>query len=106
MSHDTPEPLRGALWAVLEGLKVHIPDNDGDGSETSFGNLRWMVDRCLSDETMPLDKINRWVGFIQGVLAVQGLLSVAAERDRTRPIFHAAYQEMGIVPPASMSRGD
>jgi len=106
MSHDSVEPLREALWAVLEGLKERIPDNDGDGSETSFGNLRWMADRCLSDDTMPLDKVSRWVGFIQGVLATQGLLSVAEERDRTRPLFHAAYFAMGIEPPASMSRGD
>jgi hypothetical protein len=105
VSGNSPEPLREALWAVLEGIHCRIPDNDGDGSETSFENLRWMVDRCLSDETMPLDKVSRWVGFIQGVLATKGLLSVAEERDRTRPIFHKAYREMGITPPASTSRG-
>lgn len=98
------EPLREALRAVLVGLQPMIPEGDGDGSETSPANLRWMVDRCLTDETMPLDKINRWVGFVQGVLAANGLLSVAAERDRTRPLFHAAYRAEGIVPPESLSR--
>jgi hypothetical protein len=98
------EPLRKALRAVLIGIQPMIPDNDGDGSETSFANLRWMVERCLTDDTMPVDKVSRWVGFIQGVLAVRGLLSVAAERDRTRPLFHAAYRAMGIQPPESMQR--
>lgn len=99
------KPLRGALRAVLDGLRTNIPDNDGDGSETSFVNLRWMADKCLSEiDTLPLDKLNRWVGFIQGVLAVRGLLNVSTERDRTRPLFHAAYREMGIEPPASADR--
>lgn len=104
MNQTADEALRAALRAVLVGLRPMIPDNDGDGSETSFVNLRWMIMRCLGDDTMPTDKISRWIGFIQGVLATKGLLSVAAERDRTRPLFHEAYRVMGLEPPESMER--
>lgn len=38
--------------------------------------------------TMPLCKLNRWLGFIQGTLIAMGITSVEAERDWTRPLFH------------------
>lgn len=37
------------------------------------------------------DKANRWLGFVQGVLTVAGLLSVEDERNYTRPLFHALH---------------
>ena len=40
---------------------------------------------------LPFDKLSRWLGFIQGVLAVQGIIDVDEERDFTRPIFHKLY---------------
>jgi hypothetical protein len=96
------EPLKKALIGTLEGLCVRIPDNDGEDGETSYKNLRWMVQTCLDEiHTMPLDKVSRWVGFIQGVLATKGLLSVSEERDRTRPLFHEAYAAMGLGKPES-----
>lgn len=36
---------------------------------------------------MPLMKLNRWLGYIQGVLITQGITTVQAERDWTRPLF-------------------
>ena len=37
------------------------------------------------------DKANRWLGFVQGVLTVAGLIQVDTERDYTRPLFHAIH---------------
>ena len=37
------------------------------------------------------DKANRWLGFVQGMLTVAGLIQVDAERDYTRPLFHAIH---------------
>lgn len=37
------------------------------------------------------DKANRWLGFVQGILTVAGLLSVEDERNYTRPLFHALH---------------
>lgn len=38
---------------------------------------------------MPEDKANRWLGFVQGMLIAARVLHVEAERDLTRPMFHA-----------------
>lgn len=35
----------------------------------------------------PLMKLNRWLGYIQGVLIERGCTTVEAERDFTRPLF-------------------
>lgn len=37
--------------------------------------------------TLPLNKLNRWLGYIQGTLIAAGLTTVEAERDWTRPLF-------------------
>lgn len=36
---------------------------------------------------MPVPKLCRWLGYIQGVLIERGLTTVGAERDWTRPLF-------------------
>jgi hypothetical protein len=43
-------------------------------------------------DKLPLMKLNRWLGYIQGVLIERGLTTVQAERDWTRPLFrHLDY---------------
>jgi hypothetical protein len=68
-------------------------------------HLMWM---CATARTQapgwPDDKTSRWLGFVQGVLTVQGLLTVAAEREFSRPLFHAAYAEQGRPAPPSAGR--
>lgn len=39
----------------------------------------------------PFDKMNRWLGFTQGVLAATGLIDVDAEREYTRPLLHLLH---------------
>lgn len=93
-------PLRHALKETIIGLRVQIPPSSLEGP-TSPDHLKWMLDRCLVEiETMPVDKISRWIGFVQGCLAtsLHGF-SIEEERDRTRPLFHAAYKAMGIPIP-------
>lgn len=36
---------------------------------------------------VPLNKLNRWLGYVQGVLIERGITTVQAERDWTRPLF-------------------
>lgn len=38
-------------------------------------------------EEYPLEKLNRWFGFIQGIIIASGLTTVQAERDATRSDF-------------------
>lgn len=46
------------------------------------------TDAMVNMDLYPFDKMCRWLGFIQGVLAVQGIIDVDVERDYTRPLFH------------------
>ena len=39
------------------------------------------------DDHLPLMKLNRWLGYIQGVLIERGRTTVEKERDYTRPLF-------------------
>lgn len=42
----------------------------------------------------PLNKLNRWLGYIQGVLIMTGQTTVKEERDFTRPLFrHLDYPD-------------
>lgn len=103
-------PILRACIATLIGLGKAIPRDltvaeMEEGDKTSLANCDWMIDQCLKNATtMPLDKLNRWIGFVQGVLAVRGYLDVDAERERTRPLFHAAYRENWMRPPESQER--
>lgn len=40
---------------------------------------------CL--DGLPLNKLNRWLGYIQGCLIAWDITTVEAERDWTRPLF-------------------
>lgn len=115
------DPVRIALKQTIEGLIPQIPnwlppapvefpgDEDGEGysmrKETSVTSLRWMLETCLLClEDWPVDKTSRWIGFVQGVLACKSKdFSVDAERDRTRPFFHAAYAAVGATIPKTTS---
>lgn len=116
------DPVRIALRETLIGLVTQIPDwlpmapidywgdEDGEGyrrvTEAEPKNLRWMASTCLLNlEAWPVDKTSRWIGFIQGVLAVKSKdFSVQAERDRTRPFFHKAYAASGQAVPETQNQ--
>lgn len=87
--------------AFLEG-----PGASSDsGGETGTANLAWMCQTAVADTgDMSVDKLSRWLGFVQGVLAAAGSISVAEERDVSRPLFHAAYRQDGVAVPATLGR--
>lgn len=41
----------------------------------------------------PFDKLNRWLGFVQGVLAAVGIIDVDEEREFSRPFLHAFHDQ-------------
>lgn len=56
---------------------------------TDIPHLIKMCDYVLVNiSTMDLMKVNRWLGYIQGVMSSIGLISVKEEREFTRPIFN------------------
>jgi hypothetical protein len=71
-----------AGWVSLEDLP-----NKCDST-----SLIRLCDEAISNtEKYPFDKLNRWLGFVQGVCAANGIIDVDTERDHTRPLFHALY---------------
>lgn len=82
--------------ALDSGVPIQpLPD------KTGLDNLSWMCRTALAGiDTYPVDKLSRWLGFIQGVLAMRGLVTVDGERDASRGLFHSAYRADGTpVPP-------
>jgi hypothetical protein len=51
---------------------------------------------AVNGRQYPFDKMCRWLGFVQGILAVKGIIDVDAEREYTRPLFHSLYDS--VVP--------
>lgn len=112
-SYDGEDPVIEATHEVIGNLLPMIDDqlqyetlygrDEAEQKEVSAENLSWMARHILSNRELPSDKISRWLGFIQGVLAVRGRLSVSAERDATRGIFHRAYSLLRIAKPVSAS---
>jgi len=71
----------------------------------SLKNLLWMCDQAIAEhDSLPIDKISRWLGCVQGCLASRGLISIEAERDFTRLLFHEAYRLEGTEIPGRRER--
>jgi len=83
---------------IIEGKGQYI---DEEYFEGLLGN---MLD-TLQDKAYiwPEDKLNRWIGFIQGVLFTEDLISIEEERNFSRPLFHEHYRRIGIKIPKSIS---
>lgn len=76
-----------------------------DDARLSLHHLAWMcAEAQRQGAAMPADKASRWLGFIQGCLAMRGLIDVDDERAITRPLFHAAAQGRGEGTPATLVR--
>jgi hypothetical protein len=87
---------------LFERYLALTQDDDAETSDsTSIANLRWMCEVSIENlETYPIDKLSRWLGYVQGCLTSRGLIDVQTERDFSRPLFHAAYADHphGIPP--------
>lgn len=60
---------------------------------TKTSILRLIDEATINIDIYPFDKLNRWLGFIQGVMAVKAVIDVEAERDFSRPLFHLLYEQ-------------
>lgn len=98
---DTKYTVRDATIELTKRYKTilePIVDIDSHLDKISNKNLLWMCERIINDD-MPDDKLSRWIGFIQGVMAVKGYISVDEERYFSRPLFHEEYENNDIVIP-------
>lgn len=51
----------------------------------------------------PIDKLSRWLGFIQGYIIFTNQSTVDIERNFSRPLFHKAYEYEGLFIPKRFS---
>lgn len=51
---------------------------------------------------LPIDKLSRWLGFIQGYVIFNNLTTVNIEREYSRPLFHKAYKQENTPIPISI----
>lgn len=71
----------------------HRDEMKGDIAECGSDHLIKLCDEVLANhQRYPFDKLSRWMGFVQGVLASQGLISVEEERNYSRPLLHAIHK--------------
>ena len=81
------------------------PDPHEDNDRLAHHNLMWMCDQIEQNACQwPDDKTGRWLGFIQGILASQGIIDVDVERDVSRPLFHQFYESNDVAVPESTER--
>jgi len=88
------------LFEHYEEIILRYSDDKSECSENKCDNrslqrLCWEV--IDNGQQYPYDKVNRWLGFVQGVLAARGVIDVDIERYFTRPLLHSLYSE---VPPS------
>lgn len=93
---DATQELCKRYIEVLTPLK----DIEKDSFEyTSNNHLIGMCQNILNDNSLPEDKISRWIGFVQGVMTMKGYTTVNTERDFSRPLFHKVYNDNDIAIP-------
>lgn len=67
-------------------------DNSTDIPTKKKDELLHLIDEALNRTAhYPFHKLNRWLGWVQGVLTALDITTVDIEREFTRPIIHKAY---------------
>ena len=82
-------------WRYRSLLETYIVDNDywswqeARTSRDEAIKLKSFIQEFLDGcrDNLPLMKLNRWLGYIQGSLIQWRITSVEAERNWTRPLF-------------------
>jgi GMP synthase PP-ATPase subunit len=71
---------------MLEDMNVTRKQSTSD--MTSYSHLLWMLYEIVLNSYMSHTKKNRWLGYVQGCLVKDGIISVDTEREATRDIFN------------------
>lgn len=68
--------------------------------------VRMLKSILVNADKLPSDKLNRWIGFVQGILFAQNMISIDEEREITRPWFHQFYRDTKQDIPCSIDVRD
>lgn len=124
-----PSHVEQEIWKILSHSRVEMSISLGDAYAKIVPELSVRLKRLRNRAAVPASILNlmqfdiEWIagehpteerpsvlwasfqiGYIQGYLKAFGEIDFTAERDRTRPIMHAAYNAAGISPPATVER--
>lgn len=96
------DPVAIATKLILIKLKGLLKKYPFKGEIDSEYLIR-MCDVAIENHDLwPIDKLSRWLGFIQGTMITNGRTDVDSQRDFTRPLFHEAYKMKGMRVPSSV----
>jgi hypothetical protein len=76
------------IYLELLTTKDIKPIEAHNNDYTSWPHLAWMLTKIINDTSMSETKTHRWLGFIQGCLIKDELLTVSEQREMTRSIFN------------------
>jgi hypothetical protein len=107
---DMPQSLVHAYRAIVPELSQRLERlrDRNDVSEPFINLMQFDIDWISGEHRNANQPSVMWasfqIGYIQGYLKAFGEIDFTEERDRTRPIMHAAYNAVGIEPPATIER--
>jgi len=81
METTLPKEVIDRYWNMLADVEARQEDQPG----TSINHIKWMVSELRTPKE--IGKHNRWLGFIQYGLIINGYTSTTEERNFTRPFF-------------------
>ena len=87
--------LKSAYSALIDRYISKINSFNGNFLEIPKANKEHILSmlKKLKNEDFNLDKMARWIGYIQGVLAVNQVISVEEEMEFSRTLFQKAYNK-------------
>jgi hypothetical protein len=100
------DPVAIATRLILEKNRDVLAKHPFEGRDR-LPNSAYLHRMCeiaiYNYDKFPIDKLSRWLGFIQGMMIANYRGTIDSHRDFTRPLFHKAYEEKGMVVPATAS---
>ncbi len=89
--------------AIMACVERYRPILEANPDAETCDHLLNMLDTMEENRhRWPIDKSNRWLGYVQGYMTSLKLITVDDEREFSRPIFHAYYEAEGIEIPKSV----
>ena len=88
-------------------LKMTIDSPEfGEGDTSREYLISFMIHALNQINNLPEDKLNRWLGYIQGVLISYNVTTSEIERNYSRPLFHTVYKSRNIDIPETVNIGE
>ena len=100
-----PKKINHQKLTVKKVNKILLKRYDSMLSNTiHLQDIRKMCQVALNNlKKWPVDKTSRWIGYIQANLISAKFTTVIRERDYSRPLFHAAYNNKKKLIPESIN---